>query len=446
MEGHVLGRIMVSRQDGVFSGGGFLGTVHNHDAEVMLRNNLPNGRRINNFNFRGILQYQIYGSNLPLSRNDNGTVLYRPYLSHSGGQGRLFSILDRCLPASLPSAKKLALFRDLAASLSTLAMVVFVVVIFRTAGSAAAVAPALTILFSRWLTVFSPNLYWNLWVFFLPLVITFFFRGDHGKVVGGKRLFIYLSVACLAGVCKGLLGGFEFATVTCLLPFVPLAFYSTAFRWPRRYVAIVCGTVFLGVSLSVAINLSILTIQHKARQGTWSEAVGYLVQTAARRTHGNSGERSNEVAESLEVSTMSVIKTYLVGDYLQARERSLVPDWLRIPYWTFPLSLIMASGVALLMKSRLGLSRRLLAMHVMTWVSLLCPLSWHVVFKAHSHIHTMLNFVIWEMPFTLLVSATVLATIMECARVVSMARARRSGSVTGNANAEASKAKLDTLR
>ena len=35
-----------------------------------------------------------------------------------------------------------------------------------------------------------------------------------------------------------------------------------------------------------------------------------------------------------------------------------------------------------------------------TWFSILAPLSWFVIFKAHSYIHTHMSFLLWQMPFT----------------------------------------------
>ena len=34
-----------------------------------------------------------------------------------------------------------------------------------------------------------------------------------------------------------------------------------------------------------------------------------------------------------------------------------------------------------------------------TWFSILAPLSWYVIFKAHSYIHTHMSFLLWQMPF-----------------------------------------------
>jgi hypothetical protein len=36
-----------------------------------------------------------------------------------------------------------------------------------------------------------------------------------------------------------------------------------------------------------------------------------------------------------------------------------------------------------------------------TWFAILAPLSWFVIFKAHSYIHTHMNAITWHMPFTL---------------------------------------------
>jgi hypothetical protein len=42
-----------------------------------------------------------------------------------------------------------------------------------------------------------------------------------------------------------------------------------------------------------------------------------------------------------------------------------------------------------------------------TWFSLLAPLSWFVLFKAHSFIHTHMDAIVWHMPFVLLGFAVV---------------------------------------
>jgi peptidoglycan/LPS O-acetylase OafA/YrhL len=68
--------------------------------------------------------------------------------------------------------------------------------------------------------------------------------------------------------------------------------------------------------------------------------------------------------------------------------------------YTHLLALFAAASLVVWRRGR-G-DRRCRALVVTTWLSLLAPLSWLVVFKAHSQDHTHMNFVVWQMPFTLL--------------------------------------------
>ena len=45
---------------------------------------------------------------------------------------------------------------------------------------------------------------------------------------------------------------------------------------------------------------------------------------------------------------------------------------------------------------------KLTSLSIAVWFSFLAPLSWMVIFKGHSYIHTHMNFITWHMPFTLL--------------------------------------------
>jgi hypothetical protein len=43
--------------------------------------------------------------------------------------------------------------------------------------------------------------------------------------------------------------------------------------------------------------------------------------------------------------------------------------------------------------------RRASALIVATWFSILSPLSWFIIFKAHSYVHPFLDPIVWQMPF-----------------------------------------------
>jgi len=65
--------------------------------------------------------------------------------------------------------------------------------------------------------------------------------------------------------------------------------------------------------------------------------------------------------------------------------------------------LFMVMSVVLFLRSKKILSERrrhYIALIWTTWFSMLAPLSWYVLFKAHSYIHTHMSFLLWQMPFT----------------------------------------------
>jgi len=47
------------------------------------------------------------------------------------------------------------------------------------------------------------------------------------------------------------------------------------------------------------------------------------------------------------------------------------------------------------------INRTGVALIVTTWYSILSPLSWLIVFRDHAALHTRLDFIVWQMPFTL---------------------------------------------
>lgn len=91
--------------------------------------------------------------------------------------------------------------------------------------------------------------------------------------------------------------------------------------------------------------------------------------------------------------------------------------------------LIAAFGVATLLLIGIGLrdtpERRVsLGLIAATWFSLLAPLSWFVIFKAHSHIHVGMNQIAWHMPYVLFGFAIVGRVCGSIGRVLATPRAR----------------------
>jgi hypothetical protein len=79
---------------------------------------------------------------------------------------------------------------------------------------------------------------------------------------------------------------------------------------------------------------------------------------------------------------------------------------IHILYWHLIVVFLLFTLIFILKHSFQGdllqLPRKSLALMTSTWYSILAPISWYVIFRPHSFIHTHVNTMGWQMPFTLL--------------------------------------------
>ena len=137
---------------------------------------------------------------------------------------------------------------------------------------------------------------------------------------------------------------------------------------------------------------------------------------------------------SLVSRTVPVVRTYLDGTFvdlgsyrwISSASASRLP--LKVKYHFLVVLFLVASvGVCMRRKRHIAANtwRSSLALVAMTWFSILAPLSWFVVFKAHSFIHTHMNFIVWQMPFTIFGFAV-------CGLAVKMGRKNESASFSAD--------------
>ncbi len=118
-ESHVMGRMVKSRQDGIFSAGGLngWGTAKKVDQEW-----IPSTARGP--------QYNAYLYNYSFEN-------YSTYNSQPGGQGMIFSLLDKLIPMS--SIAKFWLFYILTSLLTAIALTLIIVWSYKEFGGLAAI-------------------------------------------------------------------------------------------------------------------------------------------------------------------------------------------------------------------------------------------------------------------------------------------------------------------
>jgi hypothetical protein len=387
MQSFIIGRIVLSRQEGIFSRGGLTG-IGSPDVTP------PD---IENANYR--FQYQAYLENLPF-RN------FSVYESQIGGQGVLFSILDAVLP--FPPETKFPLFLALTALLSAILLAFVAQWFYREFSFFVALLVLLSEITSQWLVVFGRNLWWSLWAFYLPMAMVMWFLSRRRKP-GGNSVWKFGLVVFTGVFLKCLFNGYEYMTTTLIMMMIPYLYHCASQKagW-RRFL----GESLVAVCVSLAamlLSMAILCVQIASVEGSLQKGIEHIVFSLQRRTYADPQAFPADYASSLNADTVAMVATYLKGVYFDLNNYLPVPDGF-VSRYLFPvryvsLILLFAAASILLFASQRGRSwvgtGKDLALILAAWASILAPLSWFIIFRAHSFIHTHMNFVVWQMPFTL---------------------------------------------
>lgn len=179
-EGLVVGRLVRSAQDGIFSYGGLNGI--NYDSKT--------DRSPEQYAADLAKQHHIYIT------NESTPDSYQAYKSQSGGQGLVFSIIQKISP--LTNAQNLMLFRGLNALLIAFVFCLFGWWVLRHFGFITGFITLVFIFISPWLNVFSHNLWWVLWSFYLPFIsmlLALDYKSRYPNGLSDARLFLILFVA-----------------------------------------------------------------------------------------------------------------------------------------------------------------------------------------------------------------------------------------------------------
>lgn len=387
-EAHVMGRMVKSRQDGIFSAGGLngWGTAKSTDAEWIPSTELGP-------------QYTAYLYKLSFEK-------FSTYNSQPAGQGMIFSLLDRLIPLS-PQIK-LWSFYVLTALLSAIALTTIIGWFYEEFGGWVAIFVIGSAVLSQWLTVFGKNLWWSLWAFYLPMIVVMYYL-KRQRAPADRQFIRFGILICIAVSIKCFINGYEYITTTLVMMLVPFVYYVILDKWRGRQC--VKWTLAAGLGSGVAIFLSfiMLCFQIGAAKDGFMDGVAHIVWSFGKRTYASPEDYPPVYAASLEAGTIGVVVTYMNGIFFDLNNylpdtNTFVPNALLKVRYVYLIVLFILMSVLLFFRSneQTMTERRqhYIALILTTWFSILAPLSWFVIFKAHSYIHTHMSFLLWQMPFT----------------------------------------------
>lgn len=387
-EGHVMGRMVKSRQDGIFSAGGLNGdgTLKDVEQEWIASKQLGT-------------QYLAYLYELSFEE-------FFTYNSQPGGQGMIFSLLDRLIPFSPQT--KLKLFYVLTALLSAVALTFIIDWFYEEFGLLSALFVIGSAVLSQWLTVFGKNLWWSLWAFYLPMIVVLSFLKRHRVPENrqylwfGILIFISMSIKCF-------INGYEYITTTLIMMMTPCIYYAILDKWSRQQCLKWVLAAGIGTGVAVLLSMLMLCFQIGAVKGEFMHGIKHVIWSFGKRTYASPTDYPPIYAASLEAGTIGVVITYMNGvffdlnNYISLENAFVQKHLFKIRYFYLIVLFIAISDLLFLLNNKMDAARRTQhsALIWTTWFSILAPLSWFVIFKAHSYIHTHMSFLLWQMPFTL---------------------------------------------
>jgi len=183
----VIGRIVKSRVDGIFSAGGFVGRFR----VPKKYEKIPGPK----------YQYMLFNGEAGIPQKPK----FQAYRSQTGGQGIFFSFFDWVLSGSLSPQNRLMVFNSFSVALLAILISFIVVWIFNSWGYIAGIFAQLSILLSPQLIIFGDNIWWQPWSYFFPFVLL---------LLNSKRYFM---AAFFGFSVKFFFTGYEYITTAFII-------------------------------------------------------------------------------------------------------------------------------------------------------------------------------------------------------------------------------------
>jgi hypothetical protein len=358
---------------------------------------------------------QLFDYQFTAYEKDQPFGVYEAYKSQIGLQGILFSMADAGLP--FPPAMRLSIFYNLTALLTALGLALLVLWFYWEFGGFVAVCGLVSVQLSPWLTLFGRSLFWSFWVFLVPMLAGLYFLRRQAAFTPRTAL-IYAAIVYATVTLKCLFNGYEFITTTLVMMVVPLVYYALLRGWGLRRLAIGLAVAACAACLAVLLTFVILSLQVAAVDGTMADGIRHILFSFEKRSYADPAAFPEDLAFGLNADLRWVLTGYLAGTlvdfnyWLPAPGQFVAEHVYQVKFWYLPSFLLAASVVLLTAQGRGATAQpsRAAALAGAAWFSLLAPLSWYIIFKAHAAMHGHLDYIVWHMPFTIFaVAASALA-------------------------------------
>ncbi|TEB16172.1 hypothetical protein Psfp_01600 [Pelotomaculum sp. FP] len=345
--------------------------------------------------------------------NKSANKKLNPYTSQVGLQGFVFSTFDKIIPVT--EKFKLHFFYDLNSFLLALILTLIVTWLTKEFNVFIGIVLLISTIFSPWLTIFGKNLYWVSWTWFLPMLVSILILEYADYKKNFPMIFAFISTA-VAVMIKSMCG-YEFISTILIAMMIPYIYYAISRRWLKRDLFVRFGLISIAGLLGFIIAIIIHAIMLYSLFSDLNMVFQTLKLTIIRRTFADPTllNISDFNKESLVAPVTTVLDRYFYGglQYDWVMNKGYFIDlsslfyvsnnFLKISYQEIIFVFMFFSSLSLVSENYIPSVKKwrnqFIALVISTWFSILAPLSWFILAKAHSYIHVHINYVLWHVPF-----------------------------------------------
>jgi hypothetical protein len=381
-ESIVVGRLVKSHSDGMFSKAGLCG-----------RCNIG-------LNDSTLFDYQYIALKEKHSCKD-----YTPYYSQIGFHGVIYYLILKASP--LPSTYDITVLRVFKVAMLAGVLSLIVLWFYLEFGLLAALFVAAGVVLTPWITYLGRDLWFCVWTNFLPFLTALFLlkRQSERQNLADWKILLVVNLMILLNF---VINGYEWVSTTLVMASIPFFYYWLKDRWRTKKLINHLAWLISGSVASLLLTFSILAYQISLTRGKFSDGIEWIIFSFQKRAHGG-GEDLPEVYEK-QVSH-PLYEVFL--QYFSAPAFKF-PDFITkhtpryfdgILFIELIVAFMLATWFIFYRNKWLRLSlhqlQNLKALAFTTWISILAPFSWYVIFKGHAWSHHHIDYITWFMPFCL---------------------------------------------
>lgn len=245
-------------------------------------------------------------------------------------------------------------------------------------------------LLSPWVVNFARNLYWVEFTWFLPMAVGLLCAWK----IDNRKIRVFSCCGAFLTIMLKCLCGYEYISTVMmgLIQFLLVDMVMAAIRGERKKAGLLLRTIFLlGLAALAGFAAAICVHAGVRAHGDYLEGIVRIFkEDVLRRTYGgdvNIFDPASEVGLSLSASVWEVLCKYF---------RFYTQIITGLPGNLFPLLCLAPLCIFAYDGNRKKLKPEWMLMYA---VFLIAPVSWFVLAKAHSYVHTHMNFVLWYFGF-----------------------------------------------